>query len=102
MVEKPTIKGLIYLYANQYHVSPLKMLKIVKYESRFNPNAIGDMKLKCPSTGLPVRSRGIVQISECYHPEVTDSEAFDPDFSIQFLAKYISEGKCHEWSTCKS
>lgn len=76
------------------------MNHIVNAESEGSTTIIGDMGIVCKRTGKPVRSRGVVQISECYHPEVTDTEAFNEQFSIKFLAKNIKEGNCHEWSTC--
>lgn len=61
------------------------------------------MHLTCKRTGKPVRARGLVQITECYYPDVTDEQAFDIDFSIDFLARKLAEGTqtCRtQWTTC--
>lgn len=96
----PTIKDTISFYAKDYGVSAKTMEKIIKNESSYNPKAIGDMNITCKKTGKPVRARGIAQITECSFPEVTDEQAFNPIFSIQFLAEKLSQGKCSLWTTC--
>lgn len=95
-----TIPELITYYASKYDVSTTTMTTIVTNESSFNPLAIGDMGITCKKTGRPVRARGAVQITECYFPEITDAQAFDPDFAINFLAEKLSLGQCFLWSTC--
>lgn len=89
-----TVNEKITTYAKKYNVSSSLMTEIIKKESNFNPNAIGDKHIKCG------HSRGLVQISKCYHPEISDEKAFDVDFSIEYLAKELSKGHCRQWSTC--
>jgi hypothetical protein len=74
------------------------MVAVARCESSLNPTAVGDTHLTCPMTGQPIRSRGIVQIADCYHPNVSDDQAFDPDFSAEFMAQKFSEGKQGLWS----
>ncbi len=76
------------------------MNHIVREESGYVTDAIGDMNIKCKKTGKPVRARGLVQITECWWPKVTDIQANDPDFALDFLASWISKGHCSWWSTC--
>src|SRR3990167_7685912 len=45
--------------------------------------------------------RGLVQITACWHPSVSDEEAYDPAFSLEFLAKNLKKGRCHWWTTCR-
>lgn len=52
-------------------------LKIMQCESGGNPRAIGDNG----------NSRGLWQISKIYHPEVSDAQAFNPEWSTQWAAK---------------
>ncbi len=86
--EKPSISQLITLYADKYHV-PEKVLKSVIYcESRYDKNAIGDFGY----------SYGLVQIFLPAHPNISKSDALDPDFAIRYLAKNISEGHGRMWS----
>lgn len=89
-------------YSLKWGVSVKLVHYIVKNESSYNKDAVGDMNIACPSNGYPVRARGPVQITECYYPQVTDEEAFDWDFSLNFLAKKLANGKCSEWTTCRN
>lgn len=62
--------------------------------------------IKCEDTSLNTsirgdfgHSRGLVQISDIYHPEITDKQADDPFFAIDFMAKNFAKGHASEW-TC--
>lgn len=87
--------------SQEYGVSEGLMTYIVQNESQFHQYAVGDRHITCPMTGEKMRSRGLVQVSDCYWPEISDREAFDPDFSLRFLAEKLSEGRCSLWSTCR-
>jgi soluble lytic murein transglycosylase-like protein len=87
--------------SQEYKVSEGLITYIVKNESQFDPYAVGDRHITCPMTGEKMRSRGLVQISDCYWPEITDEMAHDPDFALKFLAEKLSEGKCELWTTCR-
>lgn len=76
------------------------MDRIVSEESGYVADARGDLTLTCKRTGKPVRARGLVQITECWWPKVTDEQADDPDFALDFLAKWLAKGHCKLWSTC--
>lgn len=78
------------------------MHHIIFRESTYNVNAEGDLDLICERTGESVYARGLVQITRCWFPEVSDEQAFDPEFSIHFLAKGLASGKCSVWwlATC--
>lgn len=73
-----------------YGVNPQVAIYIIDKESSGNPDAIGDHGL----------SRGLVQINKKYHPEISDEEAFDPLWSINYLIQSLSKGMCGQWSTC--
>jgi hypothetical protein len=81
-----------------------KLYNIVEGESSFNAEAIGDMDVICnfgPNKGKPVRARGIVQITECSHPEITDEQAFDPDWALTWAVGVIEKGdEWKEWTVC--
>ena len=84
-----TMPLIIGAYAHRYGVDSHVMEKVIACESQGKPWVRGDKG----------RSRGLVQISDIYHPEVSDAQAFDPFFSIDFLASYLAQGKGSQW-TC--
>ena len=84
-----TTEQLIDEKAKLYQVSPIVMHAVIKCESQYNPNAIGDGG----------HSRGLVQIYDDFHPTVTHAQAFDPEFAITFLAKNLAQEKGYQW-TC--
>lgn len=84
-----TISEIIDEKALQYGVSADVMNAVIKCESQYNPNAVGDGG----------HSRGLVQIFDSYHPNITHEQAFDPEFAITFLAKNLVQGKGEMW-TC--
>jgi len=89
-IAKPlTTEEKIVYYANKHKVSADIIYKVISCESQFNPNAVGDNG----------HSRGLVQIYDDYHPEVTHEQAFNEDFSIEFLAKKLAQNKGKLW-TC--
>lgn len=44
--------------------------------------------------------RGIVQINRKYWPEITDEQAFDPEFSLNFAASKIAKDEQYLWTVC--
>lgn len=85
-------KGDILLYirdrSKEESVSREIVLNVLKCESRLNPNALGDHG----------HSRGLAQIHNQYHPEISDEQAYDPYFAVDYLIEGIKEGRGHEWS----
>ncbi len=77
------------LKANEYGVSFHEMSVTIGCESSWNPKAIGDSG----------RSRGLAQIHAPSWDDISDDQAFDPYFSIDFMAKKFSEGQQDLW-TC--
>jgi hypothetical protein len=75
-------------------VDPQQVIGVIKAESGFNTKALNrnDMALGC-------HSRGLVQIRSCNH-SVTDEQAYNPIFSVNFLIHNID--KCETWwkNTC--
>lgn len=79
--------------------------KIDNYASKWNISSTTLHNLALSESGLNATStngddRGIVQINKIYHPEITDAEAFDTDFSLNYAAEQISKGKESEWVAC--
>ena len=84
-----SIKGRISYYAEYYKVSETTLNNVVKCESGYNPQAVGD-------NGT---SHGLVQIHLPAHPYISDAEAHNVEFSLDFLARMIKAGRGAMW-TC--
>lgn len=76
------------------------MNHIVAGESNYDNSSIGDTQITCKTTGKKETAMGLVQINDCYW-NFTEAQKLDPDFSLNFLAYWISKGHCGWWSTCK-
>lgn len=98
-----TVQECITEYSEKYDVPRAKLDYIVKNESQYKESAIGDMNLTCRRTGLPVRARGILQITECYYPEISDECAFDAKCSLETMLPIMADKeRCiSQWSTCR-
>lgn len=85
-----------------------RALYVARVESKgFDAFATGDMDITCPrgpNKGKPVRARGLWQITECYHPEVTDAEAYSFIWSTQWaLPRLKNPATCRqEWTACRA
>lgn len=94
---------LVTCYANKYKV-PLPLAHyIVKNESGYNPKNIGDKYIICKRTGQAVYARGMMQITRCYHQNVTDAQAFDVNFNLNYGMKLASNKQTciSQFSTCR-
>lgn len=101
-IRPETVKEKIYRIAENHDISPTKLDMIVRLESHYIRTAEGDMDIICKRTGKPVRARGPVQITECFHPEVSDENAFDWEYSLNWAAEKIASKQCgKEWTTCR-
>lgn len=87
-VKEKTVQDIINEKAVEYNVSAKLISDIVFCESSFNVNALGDGG----------HSRGLVQIYDSYHPNITHEQAYDPEFAIDFLASNLAKGKGNLWS----
>jgi hypothetical protein len=98
------LDDLIVRYAFKYDVDEDRLRYIVFAESSNNPLAVGDMNITCKRTGLPVRARGILQLTECYYPDIPDSCAFDPECSLKEVIHLIKDDvTCKsQWTTCRN
>jgi soluble lytic murein transglycosylase-like protein len=86
-----TVDELIHDSSIKYGVSESVMRTVIKCESNFNPNAVGDGG----------HSFGLVQIHLPSHPEVTQGQATNPEFAVDFLANKLSTGQGRLWSCYK-
>lgn len=72
-------------------VNPRVAEWIVSHESRHHPEATGDGG----------ESRGLWQINKAWHPEVSDTCAYDVTCSTDWSLERIRAGYVDEWSTWK-
>jgi len=82
------IKALIRQKSAQYGVSEYEMTETIDCESSFNVRALGDNG----------NSRGLVQIHRPSWKDITDEQAYDPYFAVDFMAYQFSKGNQHLWS----
>lgn len=85
------ITTLISHYSELYGVSSTTVSSVIKCESGFNQNAIGDNG----------NSFGLVQIHLPSNPTITREQALDPNFAISFLAKQLASKKGKLWTCYK-
>lgn len=70
-------------------VDPQEVLDIIQCESQWNTHAVGDHG----------HSFGLSQINLPSHRAVSQEQAENPRFAIDFLVKNIATGNAHRW-TC--
>jgi hypothetical protein len=106
---KEEILSMIDFYADKYGVSRELAHYVAKNESGYNSKAIGDLTLICnaprsPYHGEIVYARGIYQITRCFHYNVTDKQAFDAKFNIEYGIKLMqTKAMCmSQFTECKN
>ena len=92
------VKAFIRKIADEEKFSDANLLiRIAQAESRLNPknrNAEGNH----PSYSV---DRGLFMINDYWHKEVTDEQAYDPDFSTRWAIKKIRSGGISAWDASK-
>lgn len=73
----------------EHGVSWKTVEQVVECESQWNPDAYNASE----------NSRGLVQIHKPSWPDITDEQAYDPEFALTFLASHLKEGNGDLW-TC--
>lgn len=90
-----TVEQTIIRVAKEECVDPVLAVKVAQCESALNPKAI-----LVNENGT--RDRGIYQINDKWHPEVTDEQAFNPEFSAHFFCKAFKNGNLSWWDASKT
>lgn len=72
---------------------PDYLVKLAKCESRLDPKAV-NTENNVPSHS---KDRGLFQISDHWHPEVSDKVAFDVRLATEWTMWRINSGYQHEW-----
>lgn len=96
-------------YIEHATTTPDRALYIAEHESDFVRNARGDKDITCNNSksvyyGKPVYARGVWQITRCWHPEVSDEQADDVEWSTAWALPLVANPKtCRaEWTTCRA
>jgi hypothetical protein len=92
---KLTVEETIRKIATEESVDPELAVKVARCESSLNPTA-----LNINTSGS--RDRGIFQINDKWHPEVTDAEAFDVTFSTKFFCTAMKGGNLSWWNASRT
>ena len=93
--KKETVTEIITRICKSQTVDPTLGIKVATCESSLNPLAVNINK-----DGS--KDRGIFQINNVYHPEVTDTQAFDPEFSTNFFCNAFKSGNISWWDSSKT
>jgi len=89
-----SIQEIIKYIAGQEGIDPELTIKVAKCESNLDPAAIN-----INADGS--RDRGLFQINDKYHPEITDEQAFDAITSTRFFCKAFKTGNLSWWNSSK-
>lgn len=89
-----SIESLIRSICKTECVDPDLAVRIAKCESSLNPMA---KNINSPDS----IDRGLYQINSKYHPEVSESQAYDPEFSIHFFCEAVKNGNLSWWDSSK-
>lgn len=96
-----TLEDMIREMARERGLDEDKIIFVARCESKLSHSALGDGHMICASTKKPMRSRGLWQINECGHPEISDEQAFDPIWSTDWAMDVFAKGNEEkEWKIC--
>ena len=87
-------EALIRKIAAEEGVDPELAVRVAKCESNLNYKAVN-----INTDGS--RDRGLYQINEKWHPEVTDEQAFNPITATQFFCKAMKGGNLSWWDATR-
>ena len=92
--EEETIEEMIRRIAKEEKVDEELMVRIALCESQLDPKAVNVNK-------NGTRDRGLFQINDYWWPEITDEQAFNPEWSTRWACKQVKAGRLHLWSSSK-
>jgi hypothetical protein len=90
-----SIENIIRRVATSQLVDPELALTVAKCESQLNPLAVG----KNTNGSL---DRGLFQINSRWHPEVTELQAFNPEFATKFFCDAWKNGNLDWWNASRA
>jgi hypothetical protein len=89
------IESIIRIIAGDECVDQDLAVAVAKCESSLNPKAIN-------TNTDGSRDRGLFQINEKWHPEISDEQAFNIETSTRFFCKAFKAGHLDWWNATKS
>jgi hypothetical protein len=89
--EEKSVEETIRLVAIREKADQDLAMRVAKCESNLNPKALNINK-----DGS--RDRGIFQINDKYHPEITDEMAYNPAIATTFFCNAVKAGNLTWWS----
>jgi hypothetical protein len=102
--EVETVEQKISRVALEHNIASTTLFNLAMGESSLDPLKEGDMGVLCPigvNKDKPIRAKGLVQITDCYQPEITDEQAFNPDWALNWAADKIAKGEAWKtWTLC--
>ena len=89
-----TIEEMIRRIAKEERVGEDLMVRIALCESQLDPKAVNVNK-------NGTRDRGLFQINDYWWPNISDEQAFDPEWSTRWACKQVRAGGLRLWSSSK-
>jgi hypothetical protein len=87
-----TVEEIIYAAADKYGVSRQEMYCLAYAESGLNPNATG-----YNTDAVQSIDRGLYQINQYWHPDVSDAQAYNAEFAADWTAQRLAIGGHSAW-----
>lgn len=92
--ENETIPELIKRIADEMNFEHIDyLLRLAKCESGFNPLAVNDRN----NNPKHSKDRGLFQLNDYWHKNITDAQAFDPEFATRWTIEKINKGGQGIW-----
>ena len=102
-----TVKETVAIYAQKHEIDPEKYYALISCENHdLDPNLQSNLKYKFsdPKRGIVKGAReesyGLLQIHKPDFPEITFEQMTSVDWSLDWGAKEIKEGRAWRWKTC--
>jgi hypothetical protein len=96
VIEKELMEQIIRWVAKEEGVDPDLAVRVAKCE---NPN-LDPKAVHINKDGS--RDRGLFQVNDKWHPELSDEDAFDPIASTRFFCKAVKNGNLSWWNKTRS
>jgi len=91
-IKEKTVEEIIYEAADNYGADRKEMYCLAYAESNLDPEATGYNQDAVRSI-----DRGLFQLNGYWHPEVTDAQAYDAEFSANWTAEKLAQGGHSAW-----